>query len=477
MPAAEHYVASTSLPVSETDAFSYHDRPGALQRLIPPWESAIVERSDGSLAVGSEVVLKTSLFGVPLRWLARHTEYDPPQLFADTQVSGPFAQWDHRHSFSNGVANDAADNPSQTILQDHCVMKDAVTYRLPLGMIGKMMGGGLVKGKLESMFAYRHRVTRDDLQLLREYPFERPLNIAISGSTGLVGSALGHLVTLLGHSVTRLVRSPDPEDPDAIAPWSEGFDRESLQQVDAVVHLAGKPIGDSRWTAQSKKEMVSSRVVKTRELCDLLAGLENGPKTLICASATGYFGDRGDEVLDESSAPGDGFLPDLCVGWERACDSARAAGIRVVNTRFGIVLSPRGGALSQMLLPAKFCGGRLGSGDQWWSWIGLDDCIGAIYHALMRDDVSGPMNVVSPQPMTNKEFAATLGRVIRRPALMPAPAFALRMALGEMADALLLASARVTPDVLVDSGYRFRFTNLESQLSYLLGRESRESIE
>ena len=457
-----HYVAQTELPTSVEESFAYHERPGALQRLVPPWESVELEHSDQSLAVGSRVVMKTKVMGIPLRWVAKHTEYEPPTLFADTQVSGPFASWDHRHEF---CSIDAGSSRSQ--LRDH------IRYRLPMGALGRIFGSSKARKTIEAMFAFRHQITRDDLQLSVDHPMD-PMTVAVSGSSGLVGSSMSSLLTLLGHQVRPIVRSPD-QDESSIAAWSSPEDAAQLSGVDAVIHLAGKSIASSRWTDQIKREIRDSRVIKTRQLCESLAKLAQKPKVLICASATGIYGDRGDEVLDEKSAPSDDFLADVAKEWEQACQPAIDAGIRVVNARFGIILSPSGGALEKSLTPAKLMGGSLGNGKQWWSWIALDDVVGALYHVLANDSVTGPVNFVSPAPVRNRDFAKTLGRVLGRPALFPAPAFALRLALGEMADDLLLSSTRVDPQQLIQSGYRFRFTDLESFFQYCLGHQRLKS--
>jgi len=457
----ETYVASSSLPVSVEEVFAYHERPGALNRLIPPWESVKIEHSDNSLQVGSRVVMTTKIFGVPVRWVAEHTEYDPPNLFVDTQVSGPFAAWTHRHEF-NQVGR-------------YTSLRDCIQYRLPLGSIGRMLGGGKARATLEAMFAFRHRLTHDDLTLQADRPAD-PLCIAISGSTGLVGSQLGSLLTLLGHHVRPIVRSPS-DDASPIAVWESEAEAAKLADVDVVVHLAGKPIADARWNDEVKLQIRESRVLKTRQLCESLAKLSQKPAVLICASATGIYGDRGDEWLTEESAIGENFLAGVAEEWEAACRPAVEAGIRVVQARLGMVLSARGGALQKMLLPAKFAGGPLGSGNQWYSWIALEDVVGAIYHAITDASVSGPVNFVSPQPVTNQQFASTLAGVLGRPSIFPAPAFVLRAALGEMADELLLASARVRPTRLGKAKYRFRFTELDTLLRYTLGRERLESAE
>ncbi|KAA1258714.1 Epimerase family protein [Rubripirellula obstinata] len=458
------YIAQTNLPTPIEESFAYHDRPGALQRLVPPWESVELEHSDNSLAVGSRVVMKTKVMGVPLRWVAEHTEYDPPNLFADTQVSGPFASWDHRHEF---FKSDSDAGGSQ--LRDH------IRYRLPMGQLGRIFGSGKARKTIEAMFAYRHRITRDDLQLSTDHPIEA-MRVAVSGSSGMVGSSMSSLLTLLGHRVHPIVRSPD-QDESSIAAWSSPEEAAKFDGVDAVIHLAGKSIASARWTDQIKSEIRDSRVIKTRQLCESLASLDNKPKVLICASATGIYGDRGEEVLNEDSAPHDDFLAEVAKEWEAACQPAIEAGIRVVNARFGIILSPSGGALQKTLTPAKLMGGALGNGKQWWSWMALDDVVGALYHAMATESVSGPVNFVAPASVRNRDFAKTLGRVLGRPALFPAPAFALRLALGEMADDLLLSSTRVEPAKLIQSGYQFRFTDLESFFQYSLGRNRLKSVQ
>jgi hypothetical protein len=459
------YVAATTLPVSAEQAFAYHERPGALQRLVPPWQNVRVEHSDGSLAPGSTVVLRITAGPARLRWVAVHTDYDPPHLFADTQEKGPFRSWHHRHRFE--PAGDSG-----------CLLRDEIDYELPFGALGGWFGSGAAAANLESMFSYRHRVTRDDLQLASKHDVPR-LRIAVSGTSGLVGARLCSFLTLIGHDVIRLERSLEKvDDPEAaIAPWDSEQQAARLSGVDAVVHLAGKSIASGRWNEQVKREIRDSRVLMTRQLAESLASLHRPPKVFVCASATGIYGDRGDDVLDEQSEIGDDFLAGVAAEWEQACSPAADAGIRVANARFGIVLDPNGGALQKMLLPAKLFGGALGSGKQWWSWVALDDVVGAIYHLICRDDVSGPVNVVAPEPLTNKAFAQALGGVISRPALIPAPAFGLRLALGDMADALLLASTRVEPNVLRESGYEFRFPTADAALRYCLGKERLESIE
>ena len=296
--------------------------------------------------------------------------------------------------------------------------------------------------------------------------------IAVTGATGLVGTALCESLQRSGATIIRLTRSP-PQDAASEVQWrpDQGLvDPDRLRDCTAVVHLAGESIADGRWTAAKKQRIRDSRVIGTESLCRSLAAMSEPPQTVVCASAIGYYGDRGDEPLDESSPPGDGFLPEVCVGWEQACQPARSAGIRVVNVRIGVILSRDGGALEKMLLPFKLgVGGKIGSGRQSMSWVALDDVVGTIIHALTHPALDGPVNAVSPQPVTNAEFTKTLGSVLHRPALLPLPAFAARLALGQMADDLLLASAKVHPTRLQQTGYQFQYSDLRACLEHELG--------
>lgn len=300
----------------------------------------------------------------------------------------------------------------------------------------------------------------------------------VTGSSGFIGSALVPFLTAGGHAVTRLVRRPASAAAGGRgageAWWDPGagaIDRAGLEGHDAVVHLAGESVAEGRWTAEKKARIRASRVEGTRLLCEALAGLERPPRVLVSASATGYYGDRADEVLTEASAPGAGFLAEVARDWEAAADPARRRGIRVVHPRIGMVLGPAGGALAKMLpLFRMGLGGKLGSGRQWIGWIALDDLIGVLRHLVVTEVLEGPVNAVAPNPVTNAELARTLGRVLRRPTLFGVPAAAARAMLGEMADELLLASERVVPERLLGSGYRFRYPDLEGALRGLLGR-------
>jgi uncharacterized protein len=296
------------------------------------------------------------------------------------------------------------------------------------------------------------------------------MNILVTGASGMVGTALVSSLTSSNHEVTRLVRrQPNPGEKAARwDPMAGTLEVSALEGVDAVVHLAGENIAE-RWTAAKKARIRDSRVKGTQLLCETLARLSSPPKVLVSVSAIGYYGDRGEETLTEDSPPGRGFLPEVCRAWEAATEPARQHGIRVARLRLGVVLSATGGALAKMLPPFRLgLGGVLGSGRQYMSWIALDDVVGTIQHALVTDALQGPTNAAAPRAVTNQEFTKTLGKVLGRPTAIPLPAFAARLMFGEMADELLLASARVQPTKLLASGYPFRYPELEDALRHVL---------
>ncbi len=300
------------------------------------------------------------------------------------------------------------------------------------------------------------------------------MKVLVSGSSGLIGGALLARLTGKGLDVNTLVRRPAVNGRDVRwDPAARSLQGGDLEGFDAVVHLAGESIAEGRWTDAKMRRIRDSRVEGTRFLCEKLASLARKPKVLVCASAIGFYGDRSDEALDERDAPGPGFLAGVCKEWEDACEPARAAGIRVVNLRIGVVLSKDGGALAKMLVPFQLgLAGKIGNGRQWMSWIELEDVVSAIHHALVTDSLEGPVNAVSSRPVTNTEYTKTLGRVLSRPTIFPLPAPAARLAFGKMADELLLASTRVEPKALLATGFEFRHADLEGALRAALGKDS-----
>ena len=457
----QRFERSVHLPVPAATAFAWHERAGALERLTPPWERVeLVAREGEGLRPGARVTLRTRIGPVAMDWVAEHRDYVPGRRFSDVALRGPFAHWEHRHEFEDAPGGG-------------CVLRDVVDYALPGGAAGEAVAGGWTRRKLESLFTYRHAVTRDDLVFLREQGAARPLRVLVSGASGLVGRALTPFLQTQGHEVIRLVRRAargageiewNPET-GVVALGAAG-------PVDAVVHLAGAGIADARWTEARRKEIRDSRVRGTRALAEALAALARPPSVVVGASAIGYYGEAGDAWLDETSPAGKGFLADVTREWEAAWSPLEAAGTRRVYLRTGVVLSPAGGALAKMLPPFRLgLGGPVGNGRQWWSWITIDDLVAIAGHALADETLRGPLNAVAPEPVTSAEFAQTLGRVLSRPAVLPAPAWALRLALGRgLADEALLASQRVRPAALAASGHRFRHEKLEAALRHLLGR-------
>ena len=296
------------------------------------------------------------------------------------------------------------------------------------------------------------------------------MKILIGGSHGLVGTALIKSLEAEGHEIFRLVRhAPTSKTEVEWSPDRYSIALARIEGFDAVVNLAGESIAEGRWTDEKKRRIRESRVKGTKLLGDALANLTVPPKTLVCASAIGYYGNRGDELLTEASAPGDDFLAKVCAEWEQATALAAEKGIRVVNARFGVILDNNGGALKKMLPPFRMgVGGQIGSGKQWMSWIALDDVIGGIKFALANESVRGPVNFVAPNPVTNAEFTKTLGKVLARPTIFPIPAFAIKLMFGEMGEALLLGSQRVAPARLVGGGFEFSYPQLEAALGHIL---------
>lgn len=454
----ETFVHRTHINAPAEEVFRWHARPGAFERLNPPWEPVEIVARHGGVKNGAVVVLRMGLGPLSQYWVAEHRDYQEGRQFRDVQVSGPFAHWVHTHRFE-------PDGPSACYLEDH------IEYALPLGTFGRLVGGSFVRHKLERMFIYRHRVTSDDMTT-HAYYTGTPMKILVSGASGLIGTALVPFLTTGGHAVTPLVRSQPRPGVNGILwdPERGVHDPASLEGFDAVVHLAGENLV-GRWTANKRTRIRDSRVMGTKTLCDTLARLSSPPKVIVSASAVGYYGDRGAEVLTDESPAGQGFLAGVCQAWEEATLPAVQRNIRVVTARIGIVLSPAGGALAQMLRPFRLgLGGVIGSGEQYVSWVALDDVLGAILHVLFTDTLHGPVNITAPQPVTNRQFAATLGRVLGRPTLLPVPARVVRMALGEMADELLLSGAHVQPQRLQEAQYTFRHPELEGTLRFLLGK-------
>ncbi|MFD4431612.1 TIGR01777 family oxidoreductase [Nocardia sp. NPDC058497] len=431
--------------------FAWFSRRGAFTRLAPPWQPVTLLAEADSLATGRAVL------GFPggLRWIAQHDpgEYLPPERFADAvaaegPASLPLARllpWRHIHEFAE-------------VDDEHTRVIDRVRTPVP-------------ESALRPIFDYRYRQLANDLAAHHRASESgyRPTTIAITGASGLIGTALSAFLSTGGHRVVHLVRHParhpderrwDPSNPAA----------DLLDGIDAVVHLAGASIA-GRFTTEHKRAVAESRIEPTRRLAEVAAASEVG--TFVSASAIGYYGyDRGEEALTEQSERGDGFLADVVDQWEAACAPAAGAGVRAVQVRTGIVQSPRGGTL-RLLRPlfAAGLGGRIGDGRQWMSWIGIDDLVDVFHRALWDTTLSGPVNAVAPQPVRNTEYTRVLAKVLHRPALLPVPGFGPALLLGKQgARELAEANQRVIPSRLADAGHTFRTAGLEETLRHLLGR-------
>lgn len=437
------------------DAWQWHLRPGALERLTPPWEQVRVVESTGGLENGARVVLVVKAGPLPLRWVAVHREVIAGRRFVDVQESGPFTSWVHEHEMtSDGTGG--------------MIIRDCITCEPPLGATGALFGAAFVRHRLERLLRYRHATLADDLAA---HAGVAPRRFVIAGATGMIGSALVPFLTTGGHEVTRLVRSrPSPGDV-AWDPDRGVIDSTVLDGADAVINLAGASVAGGRWTARRKQYLIDSRIRPAGLLAQSMARVSRRPSAFVSVSASGFYGDRGDEPLGDEAAPGAGFFPSLVQAWEGAADQAGAAGVRVAHPRFGIVLSPAGGALAKLLPPFKAgLGGPVGGGRQWFGWSSIDDAISLLYLAATNPNVRGAFNATAPAPARNADLARTLGRVLERPAVIPLPSAALKLALGEMAEATLLASARVLPELLQEYHYRHRHLQLEAALRHVLGR-------
>ncbi len=467
MPAAtpQRFTRESLLRAPAPAVYDWHARPGAFERLAPPWQALRIVEQSGGIDAGGRVVFDARFGPLTRRWVAVLRDAVPGECFTDEQLRGPFASWVHTHRF-------VADGEGTSRLVDE------IAYRLPFGAAGAALGGALAERELARLFRFRHRRTRDDLTRHAAYVDRPRLVVAMSGASGLVGGALAPLLTTGGHTVKRLVRRAARPGSGEIAwyPARGALDPTALEGCDAIVHLAGENIGAARWTAPRKAAIRDSRVASTRLLCEALARMARPPGVLVAASAIGWYGASDDDrACDEQAPPGTGFLADLTQAWEAALEPARTAGIRIVALRLGVVIAAQGGALAKMLPAFRTgLGGPIGGGRQWVSWIALDDLVGIAHAALFEESWSGPINAVSPQAVRQAELAATLGRVLRRPAVLPLPAFAVRALFGEMGQELLLDGARVEPRRLLDAGFPFLHARLEDALRYELGREAAE---
>lgn len=439
--------------VSGEDLWDWHGRKGAFQRLSPPGDGMALELHEG-IGEGDRIRFRIrGPLGIPFVWEGVHHR-PGGQVFVDEMVRGPFGSWSHRHEIGEegGVG----------------VLDDTIDWTLPVHPLGTAVAGWVVQAQLRRLFGHRHRVMTRDFRRHLEAKGRR-LKIAVSGASGLVGTALCAFLETGGHEVRRLVRKAPQAGEIRWDPAAGTVDEGGLEGLDAVIHLAGAGIADSKWTPARKAEILGSRVDGTRTLVQAALRAKVPPKTFVSTSAIGFYGDRGDEVLHEGSAPGTGFLSEVCQAWEGELAPLAGSAVRSAVVRVGLVLSGDGASLgAQAPLYRAGLGGPIGGGAMWQSWISLDDLIGLFYHLVLRDDLSGIFSGSAPQPVIQRDFARALGKVLGRPAILPTPAFPLKLGLGEMAS-LVFDSARVEPRRTLESGFRFEDVEVESGIRSALG--------
>jgi uncharacterized protein len=443
------FTFESEMPASVAALWKWHEQPGAFARLNPPFDPAELVSRKGGLEVGAETVVKIALGPKKIEWVARHTACEKEKLFVDEQISGPFSKWIHRHHFIFKTSHTS-------------VLRDEIEFELPMGALGEFFAKGAIEAKLKALFRYRHVITKLDLQ--RQKVCEsKPLVFAITGASGMIGSALIPFLSAMGHEARAVKRN------------GKSIDVSAFHMADVVVNLAGAGVADERWTPERKQLLRESRIEFTRSVVEAMK--KTPPKVLIQGSAIGIYGDAGDTVLSEDSAlpprgeNGAAFLSALCQDWELEGQRATEFGTRVVQMRIGLVQSAAGGALGKMLPIFKAgAGGPIGNGRHWQSWISMEDILGIILFAATHEKVSGPINAVGPKALTSADYAKELGRVLHRPSFTPAPAFALKMMFGEMAQGAILASQHVVPKRLSELGFPFAHESLGEALTLTLGK-------
>ncbi len=453
------YEYETHTDSPRPEVFDWFERKGSFRRLMPPWEVAEEVRADETLEDGAQRIFRFPMGPIKMTWVAEHLGYQPPEKFEDIMKKGPFRSWHHIHRF---IEKDGG-----------TVVHDEVDYKLPMGVLGRIFGSRNVRNRLNRMFRARENRLIRDLERHSDFKHLDRKRILLAGASGLIGKQLAAFLDTGGHEIWRLVRRTPVAGQNEIEwnPSKGTIDNSAIEGFDIVIHLGGAGIGDRRWTKSRMVLIEKSRTESTGLLARTLASLKQKPEVFLVASAIGWYGNRGDEILDEQSEAGTGFLPETCLAWEASADAARQAGIRTIHARTGVVLDASGGALEKMLLPAKMgAGGPIGFGRQWFSWISMDDQIYALHHLVMSPDTEGAYNITSPEPLQQKNFAKALGRVLRRPAFMPTPPFAIWFLYGKMGVALTTESQRVMPTRLTEEGYRFQHQDAESALRDALGK-------
>lgn len=447
----------STMPASAGEVYAYHARPGAFRRLAPPWQKMRVLEESGDVTAG-RVAFDVWFGPVKRHWVAEMGSALPGRQFVDRQLEGPFASWEHVHRF-------VPVDEGRSELIDH------IEYSLPAGGVTDALGEGPASATLTRLFRFRHERTRLDLERHARWADEPRLKVAVAGASGLVGSHLSDYLTTAGHEVVRLVRDRDAGPGEV--PWDPAggaLYHGALEGVDALVNLAGVNLA-GLWTSSRRQAILDSRVQATRTLVEAIARMDRPPAVLVNTSAVGFYGSRGDETITEETPAGEGFLAGVCRAWEEAAAPVAEAGARLVTPRFGLVVSGSAGAFSAMLPAFKVgAGAKVGDGSQYWSWIALDDLLAVLEWSLHDESLAGAVNAVAPGPLTNAEVTKTMGRVLRRPAVLKAPESLVRRGTLGMGEEMLLASQRAVPARLQELGFPFAFPDFEGALRYELGR-------
>ena len=462
MSSKHRFDYESTVPASQQATFDWHARPGAFQRLEPPWERLEVVDQRDTIGNGDRVTLRLRRGPFHANWQLEYRDIRPPEQFRDIQVAGPYRGWEHLHSFQDDLAG--------------ARMRDEVTYQV--GGLSALAGAKRIRRILERTFWYRHqRVARD----LARHVSQSRMRVLIGGASGVIGGALAAFLTTGGHEVVQLVRHK-AESPSEIEwnPPHEIPEPSLLEGFDAVVGLSGENIGGGRWTRRRRQAIATSRIPTTKLLSRALAELRHPPKVFYSQSAVGYYGSVAADPpppLSEDAPLGEGFLAEVCREWEAAADPAREAGIRVVHGRTGVVLDP-GSSLVGRLLPLfrLGLGGVVAGGRQPLCWIGLDDVVGAIAFLIQHPSASGPYNLVGPEQVDNRAFTKTLASLIRRPALAPVPGFALGLAMGQMGIELAVRGQSVSPQRVQDLGFEFQEPTLRGALAWELGIREKGAV-
>ena len=460
------FIRQVEIPHEVLDAFNYHARYRALDRMIPPWSFLKVIKRNNGLENGATCILGIQYGPLKFEWIANHFGYIKGQIFQDEMIKGPLKTWKHSHSFTPNKFNG-------------CIVEDKIEYSLPYGLNTFNIFKNRFDKTLNQMFTYRHQILNHDLKLWTILKENRGKRILISGSTGLIGSALIPFLDTVGeHKISRLIRPSSKESARGNNSNFRVWDPKTgivnpsdLEEFDAIIHLCGENIG-GRWSKAKKKRIYDSRVRTTELLCNTIKKLKKPPSTLVCASAIGYYGSKDEQVVTEETKAGDGFLADLCADWEAEAKSVESIGVRVVNARFGLILSPKGGILKLLSLASCLRTGiEFGKGSNVFNWVSIEDVIGSILYSIGNTTIHGPINIVSPNPVKATDFTKIISKIQQNLIFLKIQHKFMKLIMGEFADTISQSNGVVKPQTLLTCGYPFMNPNLEDAVRFLLGRQ------